>query len=150
MVQLSSYRSWKRRLVEKVLIYVLDFIMTILLFVYVLARVLLIARTLALWRRQPPFSFLAVDWTRFIPHFWLWSSGDAGQFPSWIRSIALVNVLFFLLRIATVDFVCSCISILPSLKLWLKCHSLLLVWFWTYSIRSTSWKMKDERWINKV
>jgi len=59
----------QRKLVQTVLIYVLDFIMTMLLFVYVLARLALIAQALALLRRQPPSSFLAVDWTRFIPHF---------------------------------------------------------------------------------
>ena len=58
----------QKKLVKKVLIYVLDFIMTMLLFVYVIARLSLIAQALALLRRQPPSSFVAVDWTKFIPH----------------------------------------------------------------------------------
>ena len=65
----SRDQSWKRRLVKKVLIYNLDFIMTMLLFVYVVARLSLIAQALALLRKQPPSSFLAVDWARYIPHF---------------------------------------------------------------------------------
>ena len=46
----------------------LDLIMTVLLFVYVPARLSLIAQAVALLRDQPPTAFLAVDWTRFIPH----------------------------------------------------------------------------------
>jgi len=46
----------------------LDLIMTILLFVYVPARLCLIAQALALMRTQPETAFLAVDWTQYIPH----------------------------------------------------------------------------------
>lgn len=48
--------------------YILDLIMTILLVGYVLARLSLIAQALALLRNQPPSAFLAVDWTKYIPH----------------------------------------------------------------------------------
>jgi len=84
----------QRKLVQTVLIYILDFIMAMLLFVYVLARLVLIAQALALLRRQPPNSFLAVDWTRFIPHFWSLSLGDAGQLPNTSVSWSFMN--FFL------------------------------------------------------
>jgi len=47
---------------------VLDLIMTILLFVYVPARLSLIAQALALMREQPQAAYLAVDWTQYIPH----------------------------------------------------------------------------------
>ena len=52
----------------RVLRLVLDLIMTILLFVYVPARLSLIAQALALLRTQPETAFLAVDWTQYIPH----------------------------------------------------------------------------------
>jgi len=42
--------------------------MTILLFIYVLARLSLIGQALALLRHQPESAFLAVDWTKYIPH----------------------------------------------------------------------------------
>jgi len=48
----------------KVVRLVLDLIMTIFLFVYVPARLLLIAQALALLRNQPETAFLAVDWTQ--------------------------------------------------------------------------------------
>jgi len=47
---------------------VLDLIMTILLFIYVPARLSLIGQALALLRNQPQTAFLAVDWTKYIPH----------------------------------------------------------------------------------
>ena len=47
---------------------VLDLIMTILLFIYVPARLSLIAQALALLRDQPSSAFIAVDWTKYIPH----------------------------------------------------------------------------------
>jgi hypothetical protein len=46
----------------------LDLVMTVLIFAYVMARLSLIAQALALLRRQPPDAYLAVDWTRFVPH----------------------------------------------------------------------------------
>jgi len=52
----------------KVLGVILDLVMTILLFVYVSARISLIAQALALLRHQPQTAFLAVDWTKYIPH----------------------------------------------------------------------------------
>ena len=48
---------------------VLDLIMTILLFVYVPARLSLIVQAVALLRNQPPSSFVSVDWAMYIPHF---------------------------------------------------------------------------------
>ena len=47
---------------------VLDLTMTVLLVIYVPARLSLIAQALALLRSQPPSVFIAVDWTIFIPH----------------------------------------------------------------------------------
>ncbi len=52
----------------KVIRLVLDLIMTILLFVYVPARLSLIAQALALMREQPQAAYIAVDWTQYIPH----------------------------------------------------------------------------------
>ncbi len=52
----------------KVVRIALDLVMTILLFVYVPARLSLIAQALALLRQQPQAAFLAVDWTMYIPH----------------------------------------------------------------------------------
>jgi len=46
----------------------LDLIMTILLFVYVPARLLLIAQALVLLRDQPQSAFFPVDWSKYIPH----------------------------------------------------------------------------------
>jgi len=53
---------------SQVLRLALDLIMTILLFVYVPARLSLIAQALALLRDQPQSAFIAVDWTKYIPH----------------------------------------------------------------------------------
>ena len=53
---------------EKIAILVLDLIMTILLFVYVPARLSLIAQALALLRNQPASALTAVDWTKYVPH----------------------------------------------------------------------------------
>ena len=47
---------------------VLDLFMTILLFFYVPARLSLIAQAFALLRDQPSTAFIAVDWTKYIPH----------------------------------------------------------------------------------
>jgi len=47
---------------------ILDLIMTILLFIYVPARLSLITQALVLLRNQPQSTFLAVDWTKYIPH----------------------------------------------------------------------------------
>ena len=52
----------------KVLRLALDLIMTILLFVYVPARLSLIAQALALLRSQLETAFLAMDWTQYMPH----------------------------------------------------------------------------------
>jgi len=46
----------------------LDLIMTILLFIYVPARLSLLAQALALLRNQPSSALVAVDWTKFVPH----------------------------------------------------------------------------------
>ena len=46
----------------------LDIFMTTLLFVYVPARLSLIAQALALLRDQPATAYIAVDWTKCIPH----------------------------------------------------------------------------------
>jgi len=52
----------------KVVRLTLDLIMTILLFIYVLARLTLIGQAFALLRKQPQDAFLAVDWNQYIPH----------------------------------------------------------------------------------
>jgi len=52
----------------KVVRLTLDLIMTILLFIYVPARLTLIGQAFALLRKQPPDAFLAVDWNQYIPH----------------------------------------------------------------------------------
>ena len=48
--------------------FVLDVTMTGLLFIYIPARISLIVQALALMRHQPQTAFLAVDWTKYIPH----------------------------------------------------------------------------------
>ena len=53
---------------EKVALLTLDLVMTILLFVYVPARLSLIAQALALLRSQPASALTAVDWTKYVPH----------------------------------------------------------------------------------
>ena len=45
--------------------------MTILLFIYVLARLFLIIQALTLLRNQPPSALVAVDWTKYIPRLFL-------------------------------------------------------------------------------
>jgi len=52
----------------KVVRLTLDLIMTILLFIYVPARLTLIGQAFALLRKQPQDAFLAVDWNQYIPH----------------------------------------------------------------------------------
>jgi len=52
----------------KVVRLVLDLVMTILLFIYVPARLSLIAQALVLLRNQPQTVFIAVDWAQYIPH----------------------------------------------------------------------------------
>jgi len=52
----------------KVVRFTLDLIMTILLFIYVPARLTLIGQAFALLRKQPQDAFLAVDWNQYIPH----------------------------------------------------------------------------------
>src|SRR5258705_1992744 len=49
----------------KVLRLTLDLIMTILLFIYVPARLTLIGQAFALLRKQPHDAFLAVDWYQY-------------------------------------------------------------------------------------
>ena len=53
-----------------IVISALDFVMTMLLFVYVPSRLLLIGQSVALLRpgAQPPSAFLSVDWAKFVPH----------------------------------------------------------------------------------
>ena len=53
---------------EKVSLLILDLVMTVLLFVYVPARLSLIAQALALLRSQPANALTAVDWTKYVPH----------------------------------------------------------------------------------
>ena len=53
---------------ERTALLTLDLIMTILLFIYVPARLSLIAQALALLRNQPPTALVAVDWTQYVPH----------------------------------------------------------------------------------
>jgi len=52
----------------KVVRLILDLIMTILLFIYVPARLTLIGQAFTLLRKQPQDAFLAVDWNQYIPH----------------------------------------------------------------------------------
>ena len=56
------------RLFERSALLTLDLIVTILLFIYVPARLSLIAQALALLRNQPPTALVAVDWTKYVPH----------------------------------------------------------------------------------
>jgi len=56
------------KIFERTALLALDLIMTILLFIYVPARLCLIALALALLRNQPPTAFVAVDWTKSFPH----------------------------------------------------------------------------------
>ena len=53
---------------EKGALLILDFVVTFLLFVYVPARLSLIAQALALLRSQPASALTAVDWTKYVPH----------------------------------------------------------------------------------
>ena len=53
---------------EKGALLTLDLVMTILLFVYIPARLSLIAQALALVRSQPASALTAVDWTKYVPH----------------------------------------------------------------------------------
>ena len=56
----GNFRKWVR--------YGLDFTLTILLFIYVPARLFLIAQAFALLRDQPTKALLSVDWTKYLPH----------------------------------------------------------------------------------
>jgi len=53
---------------ERTTLLTLDLIMTILLFIYVPARLCLIALALALLRNPPLTALVAVDWTIYVPH----------------------------------------------------------------------------------
>jgi len=54
---------------ERKALLILDLMMTILVFIYVSARLLfLIAQALALLRNQSPSAFVVVDWTKYAPH----------------------------------------------------------------------------------
>jgi len=53
---------------ERTALLALDLIMTILLFIYVPARLCLIALALALLRNPPLTALVAVDWTKYVPH----------------------------------------------------------------------------------
>ena len=55
-------------ILERLALLVLDLIMTIFLFIYVPARLSLIAQALALLRSQPASALTAVDWTKYVPH----------------------------------------------------------------------------------
>jgi hypothetical protein len=76
----SSYRCTNRLLIghsrnrkscgklERIAILTLDLVMTILLFIYVPARLSLIAQALGLLRSPPPSALTAVHWTKYLPH----------------------------------------------------------------------------------
>jgi hypothetical protein len=53
---------------KQTVILTLDLVMTVLLFIYVPARLFLIAQALVLLRSQPPSALTAVDWTKYLPH----------------------------------------------------------------------------------
>jgi len=53
--------------VQRKVLLILDLVMTVLLFIYVFARLSLIAQALALLRHQPPDAFIGVDWTIYLP-----------------------------------------------------------------------------------
>jgi len=53
---------------ERKALLILDLMMTILVFIYVSARLFLIAQALALLRNQSPSAFVVVDWTKYAPH----------------------------------------------------------------------------------
>jgi hypothetical protein len=53
---------------EQIVLLTLDLVMTILLFIYVPARLSLIAQALALLRSPPSSALTAVDWTKYLPH----------------------------------------------------------------------------------
>jgi len=53
---------------ERTALLALDLIMTILLFIYVPARLCLIALALALLLNPPLTALVAVDWTKYVPH----------------------------------------------------------------------------------
>jgi len=53
---------------ERTTLLTLDLVMTILLFIYVPARLSLIAQALVLLRNQPSTALVAVDWTKYVPH----------------------------------------------------------------------------------
>ena len=53
---------------ERMALLTLDLLMTVLLFIYVPARLSLIAQALALLRNQPSSALVAVDWTKYVPH----------------------------------------------------------------------------------
>ena len=55
-------------MIERIALLIMDPMMSILLFIYVPARLFLIAQALALLREQPPSALVAVDWTKYIPH----------------------------------------------------------------------------------
>jgi len=54
--------------VKRIVLLILDLIMTILLFIYVPARLSLITLAFALFRNQPASALVAVIWTKYIPH----------------------------------------------------------------------------------
>ena len=60
---ISTSQGFERRA-----LLMLDLIMTILLFIYVLARLFLIGQALALLRHQPPTALVAINWTKYVPH----------------------------------------------------------------------------------
>lgn len=59
----NSYPQAMRRI-----LLVPDLVMTVLLFMYVPARLSLLAQALALLRNQPQSALIAVDWTEYVPH----------------------------------------------------------------------------------
>ena len=63
------FRQKKMAPFATVVLLALELIMTLLLFVYVIARLALIAQALALLRRQPADAYSVVDWGQFVPHF---------------------------------------------------------------------------------
>ena len=70
--RLSSRDLKSCETLEKFALLSVDLVMTILLFIYVPARLSLIAQALALLRTQPLGALIAVDWTGYLPNLFLY------------------------------------------------------------------------------
>ena len=60
---IDSWPKWKKNV-----LLTLDLVMTILLFLYVPARLSTIAQALALLGSQPASALAVIDWTKYVPH----------------------------------------------------------------------------------